>query len=139
MPYLLLCCLHHPVQSMYCTYSIHLLSLANQVCPLPQPFNNKLMTLSPTIDILNIISSRLEMTGSVVALRDKDVVIDSAFQWLVQWDWWTLVLSADLVFCLRGKGFTMNFSSILPRRSNPGSSSRWWLAVVSAMVETMAM
>jgi hypothetical protein len=60
------------------------------------------------------------MAGSVVALRDEDVVIDSAFQWLVQWDWWTLVLSADLVFCLCGKGFTMNFSSILPRRSNPG-------------------
>jgi len=34
---------------------------------------------------------------------------------------------------------TMNFSSILPRRSKPGASSRWWLAFVSAMVETMAM
>jgi hypothetical protein len=35
--------------------------------------------------------------------------------------------------------FTMNFSSILPRRSKPGANSRWWFAVVSAIVETMAM
>ncbi len=34
---------------------------------------------------------------------------------------------------------TMNFSSMRPRRSNPGASSRWWLADVSAIVETMAI
>ena len=60
------------------------------------------MTFSPTIDILNIISSRLKMAGSVVALRDKDIVIDPAFQWLVQWDGWALILSADLVSRYKG-------------------------------------
>jgi hypothetical protein len=38
------------------------------------------------------------MTSSVVALRNEDVVIDTALQWFVQWDWWTLMLSADFVF-----------------------------------------
>ena len=33
----------------------------------------------------------------------------------------------------------MNCSSILPRRSRPGWSSRWWFEEVSAMVETMAI
>jgi hypothetical protein len=98
MPYFLLRYLLPLVQSMYCLYSIHLLSITNQVCPLPQPLNNKFMSLSPTVDIFNIISGRLEMTSSVVALRNEDVVIDTALQWFVQWDWWTLMLSADFVF-----------------------------------------
>jgi hypothetical protein len=33
----------------------------------------------------------------------------------------------------------MNCSSMRPRRSMPGASSRWWFAEVSAMVETMAI
>ena len=38
-----------------------------------------------------------------------------------------------------GTKHTINCSSILPRRSSPGCSSRWWLADVSAMVDTMAI
>jgi len=47
------------------------------------------------------------------------------------------VLIVDIA--VSGISLTMNFSSILPKRSKPASSSRWWFADVSAMVETMAM
>jgi hypothetical protein len=67
---------------MYSLLSV--LILAGQVCSLPQTFNNEIMALSSAIDISNIICSSLEMTSSVVALRDEDIIINSAFQRLVE-------------------------------------------------------
>ena len=54
------------------------------------------MALYSTIDILDIICGGLEMAGGIVALGDKNVVIDSAFQRLIKRNRGTLMLSADL-------------------------------------------
>lgn len=96
------------------------------------------MTFSTAIDIFDIIRSSLKVAGCVVALRDEDIVIDTALQRLVQRNGWAL-FSVSFVRESKERMLTMNFSSILPSRSKPGASSRWWFAVVSAMVETIAM
>jgi hypothetical protein len=68
-----------PKQSHGPTLSIfHCLLITDQVGPLSQPFNNKIMSLSSTVNILNIIRSRLEMTCCIVTLGDEDIVIDTA-------------------------------------------------------------
>jgi hypothetical protein len=67
-----------------------------QVRPLSQALNNELMALCPAIDILDIISRGLEVAGRVVALGDKDVIIHTALKRLIQGNWRTLKLSADL-------------------------------------------
>ncbi len=54
------------------------------------------MALCPAIDILDIICGGLEVAGCIVALGDEDVVVHTALKWLVQRDWGTLTLSADL-------------------------------------------
>lgn len=54
------------------------------------------MGLCPTVDILDIICRGFEMAGRVVALGDEDVIIHTALEWLVQWNWGTLRVSADL-------------------------------------------
>jgi hypothetical protein len=66
------------------------LLITNQVGALSQPFNDKVMTLSPAIDVFDIISSGLEVAGGVVALRDENVVVHTAFERLVEGNWWTL-------------------------------------------------
>ena len=35
------------------------------------------------------------MTGGVVALGDEDIVVDAAFQWLVEGNWWAHELLLD--------------------------------------------
>jgi hypothetical protein len=48
------------------------------------------MTFSTAINILDIIGCGLKMACCIVALRYKDIVIDTAFQRLVQGNWGTL-------------------------------------------------
>lgn len=50
------------------------------------------MSLSPTVDILDIVCGGLEVAGGVVTLGDEDVVIDAALERLVEWDWGALNL-----------------------------------------------
>jgi hypothetical protein len=57
---------------------MHLFIFTNKVGPLSQALNNQILTFSPAIDILDIICSSLEMAGSIVALGDEDVIIDTA-------------------------------------------------------------
>jgi hypothetical protein len=60
-------------------YSLLLvLIVTNQVRPLPQTLNDEVMSLGTAVDVPDIIGSGLEMAGSVVALGDEDVVIDTA-------------------------------------------------------------
>lgn len=107
---------------------------------LSKPLNNKSVALSTEVDILDIIGSSLEMAGGIVTLGNEDIIVLAALQRLVKWDWWTLICTLVLHNTIvGGVPHTMNFSSILPRRSKPGASSRWWFALVSAIVETMAM
>jgi hypothetical protein len=42
--------------------------ITNKVRSLSESLNNKIMTLSPTIDVLNVIRSGLKVTCCVVAL-----------------------------------------------------------------------
>jgi hypothetical protein len=49
--------------------------LTNKIRPLSKSLNYKIMALNPTIDILDVICSGLEVAGSVVALGDEDVVV----------------------------------------------------------------
>jgi len=70
--------------------------ITHQVRSLPQALNNELMTFCPTVDILDIIRRGLEVAGCVVALGDEDVVVHTALERLVQWNWGTLRTSADL-------------------------------------------
>ena len=65
------------------------LFLANQISAFSQTLNNELVTLSATIDILDIICSSLEVAGSIIALGDEDIVIDAALQWRVDGNRWT--------------------------------------------------
>jgi hypothetical protein len=67
------------------------LLITNQVGTLSQSFNNKVMTLCTAVDVFDVISSGLEVAGCVVALRDENVVVDTALQRLVEWNWWTLI------------------------------------------------
>jgi hypothetical protein len=70
--------------------------ITHQVRSFPQAFNNELMALCPTVDILDIIRRGLEVAGCVVALGYEDVVIHTALERLVQWNWGALRMSADL-------------------------------------------
>jgi hypothetical protein len=74
------------------------LFLSNQVRSLSQPLNHKFLSFSPAVDVLDIIGSSLKVAGCVVALGDEDVVVDTALQWLVQWDRWSLKVSVDIRF-----------------------------------------
>ncbi len=56
------------------------------------------MALCPTIDIFDVICCGLEVAGCVVALRDEDIVVHTTFEWLIQWDWGPLMVSAELAF-----------------------------------------
>ena len=70
--------------------------ITHQVRSLSQTLDNEFLALCPTIDILDIICGGLEVAGCIVALGDEDVVVHTALKWLVQRDWGTLMLSADL-------------------------------------------
>ena len=73
--------------------SIHsslLLLLANQVRALAQALDNQLVALSPEVNVLNVVGGGLEVAGGIVALGDEDVVVDTALEGLVEWDWWAL-------------------------------------------------
>ena len=48
------------------------------------------MSLSPEVNVLDIIGGGLEVASGIVALGDEDVVIDAALERLVEWDWWAL-------------------------------------------------
>lgn len=106
-------------------FSHSLVVITHQVRPLSQTLDNKLVALCPTIDVLDIIGRGLEMAGRIVAFGDEDVIVHTTFKWLIQRNWRTLKLSADLGRRQTGQKLTMNFSSILPRRSKPGANSRW--------------
>jgi hypothetical protein len=97
------------------------------------------MAFGSAIDILDIVGCSLKMACCIVALRYKDIVIDAAFQRLVQGNRRTLDRKSALKHGEFSNLLTMNFSSILPRRSKPDASSRWWLADDSAIVETIAI
>ena len=70
--------------------------IAHKVCSFSETLNNEFVALCPTVDILDIIRCGLKVTGCIVALGDEDVVVHTALKWLVQRDWGTLTLSADL-------------------------------------------
>jgi hypothetical protein len=69
--------------------------VTHQVRSLSQTLNNELVTLCPTVDILDIICCGLEVAGCVVALGDEDVVVHSTLKWLIQWNRGALRVSAD--------------------------------------------
>jgi hypothetical protein len=48
------------------------------------------MAFSSAIDVLDIISSCLKVTGSIVALGNEDVVVDTTLKRLIKRDWWAL-------------------------------------------------
>jgi hypothetical protein len=84
------------------------------------------MPFSTAINVLNIICGGLKMAGCIITLpkvRREELEGPESIR---------LVYSSV-------QGLTINFSSILPRRSKPAASSKWWFAEVSAMVETMAI
>jgi hypothetical protein len=70
--------------------------ITDQVRSLSQALDNEFMTFCPTVDILDIICGGLKVAGCVVALGDEDIVVHTALKWLIQWDWGTLRMSADL-------------------------------------------
>lgn len=49
------------------------------------------MTLSSAVDVLDIISSCLKVTSSIVALGNEDAVVDTTLQRLIERNWWALV------------------------------------------------
>lgn len=79
---------------MYLRYSLLALSLVlivpNQVGSFPQALDDELVTLGSAVDVLDVVGSSLEVAGGVVALGDEDVVVDAAFQRLVEWNRGTL-------------------------------------------------
>lgn len=36
---------------------------------------------------MELTSRSLEVTGCIVALRNKNIVIHATLQWLIQWNW----------------------------------------------------
>jgi hypothetical protein len=48
------------------------------------------VSLSPEVNVLDIVGGGLKVAGGIVALGDEDVVIDAALERLVEWDWWAL-------------------------------------------------
>lgn len=117
------------------------LLLGRHLEALPQALHLQLLAGAAAVDVLHIVGGGLKVRRGVVALGDEEVVLGAILQRLVDGDWGALDASQSR--CLRyppgSVALTMNCSSTLPRRSRPGWSSRWWLAVVSAMVETMAI
>lgn len=87
-------CSPHPASIYACSPPISVV-ITHQVRSLPQAFNNELMALSPTVDILDVICRGLEVAGCVVTFGDEDVVIHTALKRLVQWNRGTLRMSAD--------------------------------------------
>lgn len=87
-------CSPHPLLYTY-TSPISVV-ITHQVRSLPQALNNELMALGPTVDILDVICCGLEVAGCVIAFGDEDVVVHTALKRLVQWNWGTLRVSADL-------------------------------------------
>lgn len=57
---------------------------------LSQFWEDHLLAHRSTVDVLGIRGHSLEMRGSIVALGDENVVVDTALKWLVKWDRWTL-------------------------------------------------
>lgn len=108
---------------------------------LPQTFNDKGLAGGALVNVPDVVGGALEVAGGVVALGDEDVVLGAVVGGLVDGNGsalWSVSLAVESEVW-RGLGqLTMNCSSILPRRSRPGCSSRWWLAADSAIVETMA-
>ena len=70
--------------------------VTHQVSALSQTLNDELVTLCPTVDILDIICCGLEVTSCIIALGDEDVVVHTALQWLIQGNRGTLNMSAGL-------------------------------------------
>lgn len=75
---------------MFIYSQLLLLLVSNQVRTLAQPLDNQLVALSPEVDVLDIVGGGLEVAGGIVTLRDEDVVVDTALERLVEWDWWAL-------------------------------------------------
>lgn len=75
----------HPV-----FYALTNLILIDQVRSLPKSLNNKLLTRSPAVNILDIIGRSLEVTGGIVALGNEDVILLTAGFRCVERNWWTL-------------------------------------------------
>lgn len=48
-----------------------------------QALHNKLLSCAPTVDVLDIVSRRLEVAGGIVALRDKDIIVGATLNGLV--------------------------------------------------------
>jgi len=53
------------------------LIVGNKVRAFSETLNNKVVSLYPSINILNVICGGLEMASSIVALWDEDIVIDT--------------------------------------------------------------
>lgn len=108
---------------------------------LSESLHLKLLARSPAVDVLDIVGGRLKVAGRIIAPGHEDLVLGTIILGLVQGNWRTLKSISQLCVSYISTGAlrTMNCSSIWPRRSRPGWSSRWWLAVVSAMVETIAI
>jgi hypothetical protein len=70
------------------------LIVSNQVGSFPQALDDELVALGPAVDVLDIVSGGLKVTGGVVALGDEDVVIDAALQRLVEGNRSALLWSA---------------------------------------------
>jgi len=114
--------------------------LIRHIDTIPQAIHLQLLTGGASVDILDVVGGGLEVAGGVVALGDEEVVLGAICDRLVDGDRSTLVFGLVRYSCLGCSSLlTMNCSSILPRRSRPGCSSRWWLADDSAIVETMAI
>jgi hypothetical protein len=82
------------------------------------------MALSTAVDILHIVGRCLKMTSCIITLGYEDVIVYTALQRLIQRDWWALKIISNMMYIAQQLELTMNFSSTLPRRSNPGASSR---------------
>lgn len=67
-----------------CYLRLLVLIVSNEVRPIPQALNDEFVALSPTVDVLDIICGSLKVAGGVVALGDKNVVVDAALQRLVE-------------------------------------------------------
>lgn len=134
-----LCFLH--VQTPPRTQPSSALLLIRNLQTLSKTLNNELLARGAAVDVLDVVGCALKVTAGVVALGDEDVVGTAVVGGLVDGDRSTLVgVSFFITLMLPNiHPLTMNCSSICPRRSKPGWSSRWWLAPVSAMVETMAI
>jgi hypothetical protein len=125
--------------------------LVRDLQPFPEALHHQFLTGAAPVDVLDVVCRRLEVARGIVALGHKDAVLRPVIDWLVQRNGRALDQGRSLLAQMftqhthervvrqRAQIFTMNCSSILPRRSRPGCSSMWWLSLRSAMVETIAM